>query len=175
MVGTWLGAGQIVYPSIDGQLLVAQELTISHDGRPFLIHTSKTWEVDSNGEKIRPRALETGFWRMSGVAQVELVLAHSTGIAEVWHGDLHVQYKNNDITQDFEMADVTLRNGSQRPESESIIQTKSAKVVTGGVRIYGMFKNKPDTIGWVYEMETGETPLTPHASFELSKVVAHES
>ena len=154
---------------------VAQELTISHDGRPFLIHFSRTWEVNSKGEKIRPLAMESGFWRSSGIAQVELVLAHPTGVAETWHGEMDmVQFLNNDIaTETLVTARIIMNNGSQFKERESLLHTKTATPFTGGVRTYVM--PQPDILGWVYDMETAETPLTSHSSFKLNKVGAHES
>lgn len=149
-------------------LQVAQELTISHDGRPFLIHFSRTWEVNSKGEKIRPMAIETGFWRTHPVRSVELVLAHSTGIAETWHGEMDmIQFLNNDIAQGFEQARIVMNNGSQFSDQESLIRTKTARPNSGGVRTYVM--PQPDVLGWVYDMETPEIPLTSHASFKLHK------
>lgn len=156
---------------MDDSLQVAQELTISHDGRPFLIHFSRTWEVDSKGEKIRPMAMESGFWRTHPQRQVELVLSHSTGVAETWHGEMDmIQFVDNDIAQGFSQARIVLNNGSQFEHQASLIHTKTAKPISGGVRTYVL--PQPDILGWVYDMETSQTPLTSHASFKLHKVGA---
>ena len=48
---------------MDGDIQVGQELNISHDGRPFLIHWSRTWRLDADGQRVEPLAMESGFWR----------------------------------------------------------------------------------------------------------------
>ena len=77
------------YPTID-DFHFGQEVTFSTDGRPFLSYWSRTWLLDEQGNRIKPLATETGFWRPQPDNQVEVVLAHPTGYAEVWVGDITV-------------------------------------------------------------------------------------
>ncbi|MFM8966272.1 MAG: FABP family protein, partial [Actinomycetota bacterium] len=85
MVGTWRGKGHGDYPD-SKSFQFAQEITFSHDGRPFLTYFSRSWVIDDNNEIISTAASETGFWRVKPNNQLEVVLAHSTGIAEGWVG-----------------------------------------------------------------------------------------
>jgi hypothetical protein len=75
---------------MDGDIQVGQELNISHDGRPFLIHWSRTWRLDDDGQRVEPLAMESGFWRPMPDNEVELLLNHPTGISETWYGKVTV-------------------------------------------------------------------------------------
>ena len=63
LLGRWVGTGKGDYPTIE-PFDFFQELTFSHIGKPYLIHTSRTWrlattedgelERNENGDLIRP-------------------------------------------------------------------------------------------------------------------------
>ena len=152
-----MGVGVVGYPTMDGDIQVGQELNISHDGRPFLIHWSRTWRLDENGERIEPLAMESGFWRPLPDNEVELLLTHPTGISESWYGKVTVTgIVNAEITG----ARVELK-------TDAIRRTSPAKEVTGGERLYGLVEGH---IGWVYDMAALGVPMKSHASFHLTKV-----
>jgi len=50
-IGVWRGRGRGEYPTIE-PFEYAQEIRISHDGRPFLAYKSKAWLVTAEGEPI---------------------------------------------------------------------------------------------------------------------------
>ena len=57
------------------------------DGRPFLHYFARAWILDEHGETVRQAAQETGLLRCRPQeGQVELVLAHNTGFAEICYG-----------------------------------------------------------------------------------------
>src|SRR3954452_7892338 len=43
LVGVWRGAGEPVYPTIDGPYTFGQQIVFAHDGRPFLSYESRSW------------------------------------------------------------------------------------------------------------------------------------
>src|SRR4051812_21987501 len=86
LVGTWRGLGVGGYPTIEA-FRYEQEISFSHDGRPFLAYESRTWLIDDDGNRIKPSGRESGFWRATGDRAVEVVLAHPTGIVEVYVGE----------------------------------------------------------------------------------------
>ena len=49
-VGVWRGRGQGDYPTIEG-FHYAQEIRISHDGRPFLFYESRAWLIDAGRQR----------------------------------------------------------------------------------------------------------------------------
>ena len=142
---------------MEKDIQVGQELSISHDGRPFLIHWSRTWRLDENGERVEPLAMESGFWRPLPNNAVELLLSHPTGISETWFGKVTVTgIVNAQITG----ARVELK-------TDAIVRTTTAKEVTGGERLYGLVDGN---LGWVYDMAAVGVPMKSHASFHLTKV-----
>ena len=117
LLGTWHGAGHGDYPTIDA-FSFDQEVIFAHDARPFLHYFSRTWITDEAGERVRPGALETGFLRPGADGELELVLAHATGFAEVWYGKV-------------EGARLTLA-------TDLVARTATAKEYTAGQRMYGL-------------------------------------
>src|ERR1700685_4099815 len=70
LLGRWEGAGVVGYPTIESANF-GQEITFSHNGKPFLIYTSRTWLLDEEGQIGRPLATETGYWRPAAGNQTE--------------------------------------------------------------------------------------------------------
>src|SRR3954470_15687317 len=79
VLGTWEGAGVGGYPTIES-FNFGQELSFTHIGKPFLIYASRTWKIEDDGTLGRPLCMETGYWRPRPDHQVEVTLAHPTGI-----------------------------------------------------------------------------------------------
>ena len=82
-----VGLGQ--YPTID-DFRFGQEVTFTTDGRPFLYYLSRSWILDGEGNRIRPSATETGYLRPLPDNEVELLLTHPTGFAEIWFGKVTI-------------------------------------------------------------------------------------
>jgi hypothetical protein len=148
LVGTWRGAGVGDYPTIES-FQFGQELVISHIGKPWLSHVSRSWALDpSTGEPTRPLAVETGFWRMvPDSLDAELLLAHPTGYVEIWTG--HVFEKSIELITDL------------------VGRTATAKEMTAGKRMYGIVEGVD--LGWVYEMSAMGQALQPHLSARLKR------
>jgi hypothetical protein len=117
LLGNWHGNGQGDYPTTE-PFTYEQDVVFAHDTRPFLHYFSRTWLTDAAGERVGPGALETGFLRPAGDKQLELVLAHPTGYAEVWYGEV-------------DGPRITLA-------TDLVARTASAKEYTAGQRMYGL-------------------------------------
>lgn len=148
LVGVWRGEGQVDYPTIDGPIAYGQQLTIAHDGRPFLYHEARSWLLDADGNVIRPAARETGWWRPQEDGTVELLLAHNTGILELFYGTTRTQTS-------WELA------------TDAVVRTVSAKEVNGAKRLYGIIGGD---LGYVEERAMMGQPLQPHTSARLRRV-----
>jgi len=121
LVGTWRGKGRGEYPGIT-PFQFAQEVTFNHDGRNFLNYYSRTWKIDDNNEIIEQFDSETGFWRPKPNNVLEVVLAHSTGMAEGWVG---------------------LHDGPKiRLEMDQGYSSPSTDIVTAGSRLYGLVEGE---------------------------------
>ena len=146
LLGRWEGAGVVGYPTIESANF-GQEISFSHNGKPFLVYTSRTWLLDEDGAIGRPLAMETGFWRPQVDGSIEVVLAHPTGIAEIYIGQM--------TGTKIELA------------TDAVMRTSSAKEVTAGRRLYGLIG--PD-LGWAYDMAAMGQPLQSHVSAQLKRV-----
>lgn len=86
LIGRWHGRGEGGYPTLERDFRYEQELTFSHDGRPFLRYEARAWLIDGSGAPVRPAGREAGWWRVTPDASLEVVLAHPTGIVETYVG-----------------------------------------------------------------------------------------
>lgn len=147
MIGSWAGAGVVGYPSMESRHF-GQEVDVTHDGRPFLMWTSRAWLLDADGNKERPAAVETGFWRpQEDGKEVELLLAHPTGLLEMYYG--------------------TTAPAKVEVRTDSVVRSPSAKAYSAGHRLYGMVEGR---LMWVMEMAAMGQPLQSHVSAELRRV-----
>ena len=147
LVGEWQGLGVVGYPTIE-EARYEQEISFSHDGRPFLAYISKSWLVDDDGHRIRPAATETGFWRAGkNPRDVEVMLAHATGIVEIYVGE--VVFHKIELT------------------SEVVARTETAKDVKGFTRLYGLVEGD---LAYAVDMAAVDQPLQPHLSARLHRV-----
>jgi THAP4-like, heme-binding beta-barrel domain len=149
LVGVWRGEGEVVYPTIDGPFRFAQQVTIAHDGRPFLYHEARAWLLDAQGNVVRPAAREVGWWRPQLDDTIELLLAHATGIVEIYYGAPRTQT-------------------SWELSTDAVVRTGSAKDVAGAKRLYGLVNN--GDLAYVEERAMVGQPLQPHTSAYLRRV-----
>ena len=84
LLGKWVGEGHGSYPGVE-PFAYGEELDFSHTGKPFLMHSQRTWDLVGG----QPLHTETGYWRAGPGDHVEVVIAHPTGVAEIEEGELH--------------------------------------------------------------------------------------
>ena len=157
LIGSWVGVGVGGYPTIE-EFQFGQEVTFATDGRPFLSYWSRTWLLDSEGERVRPLATEAGFWRPRPGNRCELLLAHPTGYAEVWLGEITVTG----------ILDARITGARVELSTDVVARTDSAKEVSSGTRLYGLVDGE---LLWRYDMAAVGLPSTAHISARLQKQV----
>jgi hypothetical protein len=139
LLGTWSGRGRGRYPTIE-PFEYLEELTFSHVGKPFVVHTQRTRSADTG----LPLHTETGYWRVPGLdgagrARVELVLAQPTGAAEVHEG--------------------VLDGGRIALRTTAVARTASAKEITEVERVYQL---EGEALSYRLAMAAVGRPLTHH-------------
>lgn len=154
LLGTWEGAGVSAPVTADEgpdaeKYNFGQEVIFTHDGRPFLEYTSRTWVLDADGKKVRPLENESGYWRIDAERKIEVVMARDEGVIELWYGELADQKPQIDLATD------------------AVARTASAADYSGGKRLYGLVKGD---LMWVFEKATPRVPLRPYMSAQLKKV-----
>lgn len=145
LLGRWGGHGKGDYPTIE-PFDYGQELVFQQDGRPFLHYFARSWIVDADGELVRNAAQETGFLRCRPGGDLELVLAHSSGVSEIWYGKA--------------------AEGRIELATAGVSFTESAKEVTGGRRMYG---NVEGRLLYAYDMAAVGQELQPHLWAQLER------
>jgi hypothetical protein len=146
LIGRWEGAGVVGYPTIESATF-GQEISFGHNGKPFLIYTSRSWLIEADGTIGRPLAMEAGFWRPQEDGGLEVVLAHPTGITEIYLGQI---------------TGTKIELGT-----DAVVRTATAKEVTAGARLYGLIGAD---LGWAYDMAAVGQPLQSHLSAQLKRV-----
>ncbi len=146
LLGSWAGAGVGGYPTVD-EFRYGQEITFSHNGKPFLAYTSRAWILDEDGNKVRPAGQETGYWRTRPNGQLEVLLAHPTGFVEIWLG--------------------TVDGPKIEIKTDLVARTESAKEYTAGHRLYGLVEGD---LLYAFDMAAMGQPLQSHLSARLKRV-----
>ena len=147
LLGSWEGEGVVEYPTIK-RTLFAQRIDFTQNGKPFLAYTSRTWEIDQDGTKLRPLATETGFWRPQPDTEIEVLLTHPTGFVETWDGEI--------------------RGPQIEIRTDVVVRMPTAKEYTAGHRIYGLVDSQ---LLWRFDMAAMGQPLQAHASAALARAV----
>jgi THAP4-like, heme-binding beta-barrel domain len=158
LIGRWVGVGTGQYPTIE-DFRFGQEVAFSTDGRPFLSYWSRSWLLDEDGDRVRPLATETGFWRPRPDNEIEVTLAHPTGYAELWLG-------RQEITG---LQDATITGARAELRTDVVTRSPSAKDYSQGHRLYGLVDGR---LLWTFDMSAVGQPLLNHLAGTLSPAEA---
>ncbi|HEX5741129.1 MAG TPA: FABP family protein [Pilimelia sp.] len=153
-VGLWRGRGRGGYPGIE-DFDYAQEIRITHDGRPFLSYESRAWILSEDSRPVRPAFREVGWWRAvlkEGAdrrrsEEIEALLTSPTGVMELYVGRLD--------GVKLELA------------TDVVIRTVTAKEVTAGQRLFGIVEG---ALLYAQEMAAEGKGMHPHLSARLLRV-----
>ncbi|WHT19210.1 FABP family protein [Crossiella sp. CA-258035] len=150
LVGVWRGEGEVAYSSLEGgPYRFGQQITFAHDGRPFLYYESRSWLLNPDGSVLRPAAREVGWWRLQADDTIEVLLAHATGIMEMYYGKPRNQTS-------WEIA------------TDAIVRTAGAKEVTASQRLYGIVEG--GDLAYVDERAMVGEAMQPHLSARLTRI-----
>ena len=114
LLGRWQGAGVLGYPTIQSANY-REEISFSHNGKPFLIYSSRAWLLEEDGTIGRPSHMEVGFWRPQPDGVLEVLITHPTGVTEIYIGTI--------AGTKIEMA------------TDAVARTASAKPITNGATV----------------------------------------
>ncbi|MGH3825801.1 MAG: FABP family protein [Pseudonocardiaceae bacterium] len=149
LVGVWRGEGLAQYPSLLGEFHYGQQVSFTHDGRPFLVYEARAWLLSQTGAVLRPAAREVGWWRMDEDETIEVVLAHMFGICEIYYGG-----RTGETAWEL--------------ESDTISRTDTARETTAAARLYGILDN--GDLAYAEERALRGLPLQPHLSAQLERI-----
>ena len=156
MVGVWRGVGETDDPHSGETYRFGQQITVSHDGGDYLNWESRSWRLSDEDEFHFAHLREAGFWRVATGDDVpagealELLLAHSSGVVELYYGSALTQ-------SSWELA------------TDVVIRSQSSVVVGGAKRLYGIVEG--GDLAYVEERIDPDGQLKPHISARLSRYV----
>ncbi|OBJ90963.1 peroxynitrite isomerase [Mycobacterium asiaticum] len=145
LLGVWAGRGAGEYPTIE-PFEYLEEVVFSHVGKPFLSYGQKTKAVADG----KPLHAEAGYLRVPRPGQVELVLAHPSGITEIEVGT----YSLSDNVIELELL------------TTSVGLTPTAKEVTALGR---SFRVDGDELSYSLRMGAVGQPVQHHLSAVLRR------
>jgi hypothetical protein len=151
-VGLWRGRGQGGFPA-DEDYNFAQEIRISHDGRPFLRFESRSWLLDDESKPAGEWLIESGFWRPVLVDgrpgdEMEATFITPEGTAELYLGK-------------------TIGPTRLEMEADAVAYTPSGLHVTGGHRLFGIVEG---ALLYAHGMSVDGSELRDHMSARLLRV-----
>ncbi|MEU7008820.1 FABP family protein [Streptomyces sp. NPDC046332] len=147
LLGTWSGRGRGGYPTLDEEFTYEQEVTFSHDGRPFLHYEARAWLLDADGTPLRPSARESGWWRIQPEGRVEALVTQPTGIAEILVG-----------RADAGTVDLATHTVALAPTAKQVEATRRRYTVVD-----------EDTLDFVHDLAAVGQPLQHHLSVRLRR------
>ena len=151
-IGKWRGRGQGSFPGV-GDLNFAQEVVISHDGRPFLSYESRIWILDDDSKPAGLGEREVGWWRPVTDAQgratddMEATLITPGGVMELYLG--------------------TAAGTRLEIETDAIVRSPTAREVTAGKRLIGIVDA---AFLYAQEQAGSDGVLAPYLSARLLRV-----
>ena len=147
MLGHWEGTGNGA--DMGGEdLEFAVTVDFTENGGNYLHYIMQLFEVDEEGHPTQSLGMETGFWRPKADGQVEVVIVHPEGIAEVYLGK--IQGGKIELTTDI------------------VARTMTAEIpATGGHRLYG---NVESDLMFTYDRGTTDRDLSPYIWARLARV-----
>jgi hypothetical protein len=146
MIGSWEGSGKSSYPGSE-DIDFGQRIDFSHYGGSYLHFLSQTYEVDDQGQPVRPLSMETGFWRPQRDAGLEVVMTNPEGWVEVWYG--------------------TIQGAKIEIRTDAVVRTASAPDYSAGHRLYG---NVEGDLLWTFDRAADGQPLQSYQWGRLRRV-----
>lgn len=153
LVGVWEGEGE-ADTADRGEHRFGQQVVVSHDGENYLSWSSRCWilggsDSGSGTDGDVPAYRETGFWRISDDDQIEFLVAHASGVVEMYYG-------------------APLNQAAWQMSTDVVLSSPTGPQLGGATRLYGLVDG--GDLGWVEERVKPDHGLVPHMSARLRRV-----
>ncbi|PSK99626.1 uncharacterized protein DUF1794 [Murinocardiopsis flavida] len=161
LIGRWEGVGVAGYPEVP-EFQFGQEVEFTPDVGPCLSYRSRVWRLTEDGALGEYVASESGYWRMrpeggadSGSPEVpavhiEALFVHPEGYNEVYLGNVFAN--RVELTTD------------------AVLHTETGLEATAGHRLYGLFGDNRETLGYAWDLAANGHKLQSFMSAQLKRV-----
>jgi hypothetical protein len=147
MIGHWEGTGNGHHLGGD-EFEFTATVDVAENGGAYLSYVMQIFVTDDEGRPIQALGMETGFWRPKANGEVEVVIAHPEGVAEIYLGK--IEGAKIELTTDV------------------VARTVTADIpLSGGHRLYG---NVESDLMFAYDAGTTEYPIQPYLWARLRRV-----
>lgn len=145
--GRWEGTGYREWPG-EGKTQFGVQIDFVENGGDYLHYLAQMFTLDDDGQPAAPLTIETGFWRATESADVDVVMCSPEGYSEIWYGKL--QPGRVDLTTD------------------AVVRSPLATVeYTAGRRLYGNVDGK---LMYSFDRATSDESLRPYMWATLQRV-----
>ena len=148
LVGVWEGEGE-ADTADRGPHRFGQQVIVSHDGENYLTWSSRCWTLDDEGAVETAAYRESGFWRISEDDRIEFLVAHASGVVEMYYG-------------------APLGQSAWEMTTDVVLASPTGPALGAAKRLYGLVEG--GDLGWVEERVQPEKGLVPRMSARLRRV-----
>ncbi|WP_131096772.1 nitrobindin family protein [Streptomonospora litoralis] len=161
LIGRWEGVGVAGYADME-EFQFGQEVEFTDDGGPYLGYHSRVWRLTPDGGLGALWTSESGYWRCrpepeetpsddSPAIHVEALIAHPEGYTEMYLGTVF----------------------ASRVEllTDAVLRTETGQEVTAGKRLYGLFGEQREILGYAWDMAARGHELRSYMSAQLKRPV----
>lgn len=179
LIGTWEGAGRLGEGEAEDAYFW-QQVTFGDVGLPYLEYRSESWLTEADGSRLRPLAVETGFWAL------ERKLESADPGPGMTPGDPFPVLRSADDVEKFRTEDgfkiqasinqpgglselyYGMINGPRiQLATEALLRSVNAKPYASSTRMYGLVGGD---LFWRWDVSEGNQKLKAHASAALKRV-----
>lgn len=166
LLGRWEGVGVAGYAE-EEEFQFGQEVEFSHSpDAPYLTYSSRAWRMKADGTLGEVIAEESGYWRAlseddtaqyakddaKNIIHLEVLISHNEGYIE--------SYLGNVFANRVEMA------------TNAVMHTITGLEVTASHRLYGLFGDDRETLGYAWDLAARGHELRSYMSAQLKKAGA---
>ena len=164
LFGRWEGVGVAGYAD-EEEFQFGQEAEFTvRDGMPYLDYRSRAWRMKADGTLGELITEESGYWRAlseedtaqyakddaNSIIHLEVLIAHNEGFIE--------SYLGNVFANRAEMA------------TDAVMHTTTGLEVQASHRLYGLFGEERDTLGYAWDLAARGHDLRSYMSAQLKQV-----
>lgn len=164
LLGRWEGVGVAGYAE-EEEFQFGQKVVFStREGLPYLDYSSKAWRLNTDGTLGELITEESGYWRAlskedtaqyakddeKNIVHVEVLISHNEGFIE--------SYLGNVFANRVEMA------------TNAVMHTITGLEVTASHRLYGLFGDDRETLGYAWDLAARGHDLRSYMSAQLKQV-----
>ncbi|GAB3479791.1 nitrobindin family protein [Nocardiopsis coralliicola] len=162
LVGRWEGVGVAGYEGTE-EFQFGQVVEFTAEGGPFLSYRARAWRMQPDGSLGEYVTSESGYWRARPAGterpegtpedapsiHVEALFAHPEGFTEVYLGSV--------FAHRVELS------------TDAVLHTETGLEVTAGHRLYGLFGDDRETLGYAWDMAAQGSGLRSYMSAQLKR------